>query len=92
MTDDIVESFTVAGLEMVQDYNEILEDNFLWGDEAGNLGAEEHPLRVFYGLYTSLSDDSGPFEEVLVALCTQDHDYSTSADDDERDEIVQEVS
>lgn len=96
MTDDVLESFTAAGLKMVQDYNEFLEDNFLWGDEAGNLGAEEHPLRVFYGLYTSLSDDSSPFVEVLVALCSQDHDYSTSADDDERDErrneIVQEVS
>ena len=96
MTDNFLESFFVAGLEMWQDYNEFLEDNFLWGDEAGNLGAEEHPLQVFYGLYTSLSDDSSPFEEVLVALCEQDHDYKSSADDDERDErrdeIVREVS
>ena len=96
MTDSFLESFFVAGLDMWQDYNEFLEDNFLWGDVAGNLGAEEHPLQVFYGLYISLSDDSGPFEEVLVALCEQDHDYSTSADDDERDErrdeIMREVS
>ena len=96
VTDNFLESFFVAGLEMRRDYNEFLEDNFLWGDEAGNLGVEEHPLQVFYGLYTSLSDDSGPFEEVLVALCEQDHEYSASADDDERDDrrdaIVREVS
>ena len=96
MSDNFLESFLVAGLDMGQDYNEFLEDNFLWGDEAGNLGAEEHPLQVFYGLYTSLSDDSGPFEEVLVALCEQDHDYKSCADDEERDDrraaIVREVS
>ena len=96
VTDNFLESFFVAGLDMRRDYNEFLEDNFLWGDEAGNLGAEEHPLQVFYGLYTSLSDDSGPFEEILVALCEQDHEYSASADDDERDDrrdaIVREVS
>ena len=96
MTDNFLESFLVAGLDMWQDYNEFLEDNFLWGDEAGNLGAEEHPLQVFYGLYTSLSDDSGLFEEVLVALCEQDHDYKSCADDEERDDrrgaIVREVS
>lgn len=96
MTNNFLESFFVAGLDMWQDYNEFLEDNFLWGDEAGNLGSEEHPLQVFYGLYTSLRDASGPFEEVLVALYEQDHDYSASADDDERDErrneIIREVS
>ena len=96
MTDDFLESFAAAGLDMWQDYNEFLADNFLWGDEAGNLGAEERTLQVFYGLYTALSDDSGPFEEVLDALCEQDHEYSSSSDDDERgnrrDEIIREVS
>ncbi len=96
VTDNFLESFLVAGLDMWQDYNEFLEGNFLWGDEAGNLGAEEHPLQVFYAMYTALSDDSGPFEEVLDALCEPDHDYQSSADDDERDErraeIIREVS
>ena len=96
MTDDLIESFTVAGLDMWQDYNEFIEDNFLCGDEPGNLGTEEHSLQVFYGLYTSLSDGSCGFQEVLDAFCKQDYDYKSCADDDERDErrdeIIRELS
>lgn len=96
MTDDFLESFTAAGLDMWLDYNEFLEDNFLCGDEPGDLGPAEHSLQVFYGMFTSLSDDSGGFGEVLDALCEQDYDYDSCADDDERnerrDEILREVS
>lgn len=96
MSDDFLESFTAAGLDMWNDYNEFLEDNFLCGEEPGNLGTEEHALQRFYGLYTSLGDNSGPFGEVLDALCEEDYDYQSCADDDERadrrDEIIREVS
>ena len=96
MTDNYLESFLAAGLEMWQDYDEFLEDNFLCGDEPGNLGPEEHSLQVFFGMYSSLSDEYSGFGEVLDALCEQDYDYESCADDDERGErraeIVREVS
>jgi hypothetical protein len=96
VTNNFLESFSAAGLDMWQDYNEFLEENFLCGDEPGSLGPEEHTLQAFYGLYTSLSDDSGILGEVLDTLCKQDFDYESCADDDERDErrdeIVREVS
>ena len=95
MTDDFQRLFATAFV-MLQDYYEFLDDYFLHADdEPGNLGPERHQLELFYAMYTSLSDDSDDFGEVLDALCEQDYEYISCTDDcdrlERRDEIRHEV-
>ena len=84
MTDDLRQQF--ADYRMLQDYHEFLDSYFLQvGDEPGALSHDEtDQLTLFYTMYSSLSDDSGGFEDVLDSLCNKNDEYNACTDDSDR--------
>ena len=75
MTDDLRRQ--LADYQSLQDYYEFLDSYFLqMGDEPGALSHDEmDQLGVFYTMYSSLSDDSDGFEDILDSLCNKDDEY-----------------
>ena len=82
---------------MMQDYYEFLDCYFLQSDdESGGLDHDENDqLSLFYTMYSSFSDESAGFEDVLDSLCNEDDTYNACTDDedrsDQRDEIKRDV-
>lgn len=96
MTDDL-QRLLASGLGMMQDYYEFLDCYFLQSDdEPGALDHKENDqLSLFYTMYSSFSDESAGFEDVLDSLCNEDDTYNACIDDqdrsDQRDEIKRDV-
>ncbi len=82
---------------MLQDYYEFVDCYFFQlDDEPGALDHDEQDqLTLFYTMYSSLSDESDGFEDVLDSLCNKDDTYNACIDDsgrfEQRDEIKRNV-
>lgn len=86
-----------SGFAMMQDYYEFLDCYFLQADdEPGALDHEENDqLSLFYTMYSSFSEESAGFEEILDSLCAEDDTYKACTDEedqlDQRDEIKRDA-
>ena len=96
MTDDL-QRLLASGFAMIQDYYDFLDCYFLQSDdEPGALDHEENDqLSLFFTMYSSLSDESAGFGELLGSLCNKDDTYNACTDEEDqldlRDEIKRDV-